>query len=446
MSITSIQDDQNNADRSSQIEVGECFHPVEHPSPVWVSPGVKLVSTPSVFEAVFSKLGYDSSPTVSDAMVGLSASSSAKERSQTEMSTISSDKTLLSPVEPTVSPTRRASAREVLTWAKRALLAETSLQEDAAELVSFWVVSTWFQDALKILPCLVFTGPAYDAMAVLRILEEICRTPVRIASFSKTDFEMLNHTCHTALISALNMDARKAALLGMGTYPGFRVISSGRAVDFSMSRALYAGEAPLTNRIPNSINLHIAPEGATVSTNQAWGPQSLRNLSAHLSQYREMNFDFVSSRTIVPPGGSTQAATLAAALGNCIVGEPELQEKVRSIFMAQEQRQLAETTDSVEFAVVDAVFELSRDGREHAYAGEIATEVNRLLVARGEFQRLSAEKLSHRLKKLGLRTCRLSQAGNGLRFDRTALATIKQLHEMHFMEDVPPGANSLHTL
>jgi hypothetical protein len=59
------------------------------------------------------------------------------------------------------------------------------------------------------------------------------------------------------------------------------------------------------------------------------------------------------------------------------------------------------------------------------------------LEARGETIRLSPEKVGHRLKKLGLRTRPLSQAGNGLTFDKTTVAEIQQLAVMHGMEDMP---------
>jgi hypothetical protein len=81
---------------------------------------------------------------------------------------------------------RMATAIELLTWVNRSLLAQTSLQEDAAEKVAFWAVSTWFQDCLSILPGLVITGSAHDGWAVLRVLGDLCRRPALLAGFQRS--------------------------------------------------------------------------------------------------------------------------------------------------------------------------------------------------------------------------------------------------------------------
>jgi hypothetical protein len=101
-------------------------------------------------------------------------------------------------------------------------------------------------------------------------------------------------------------------------------------------------------------------------------------------------------------------------------------------------------SDTSEAIVLEATRALSRDGRQQAYAREIAVEVNRRLEARGETARLRPEKVGHRLKKLGLRTRPLSQTGNGLTFDKATLARIQQLAVVYMMEDTPAETKNLH--
>jgi hypothetical protein len=111
---------------------------------------------------------------------------------------------------------------------------------------------------------------------------------------------------------------------------------------------------------------------------------------------------------------SSETAAIATALGRCIVDAPELRQKLVTLLKTQDQQRLCEMSETSEAIVLEATRALSRDGREQAYAREIAVEVNRRLEARGETARLSPEKVGHRLKKLGLRTRPLSQTGNGL--------------------------------
>ena len=66
-----------------------------------------------------------------------------------------------------------ATAGDLIKRIKQNLIARTLLPEDAAELVAFWVISTWFPDQLTILPCLVITGPAHPASLVLHVLRDL---------------------------------------------------------------------------------------------------------------------------------------------------------------------------------------------------------------------------------------------------------------------------------
>ncbi len=115
-----------------------------------------------------------------------------------------------------------------------------------------------------------------------------------------------------------------------------------------------------------------------------------------------------------PTGVSPDTNAVAKALGNCLVEAPDLQATLVSILETRDQQRISERLDTAEALIIEAVLALSRGGAELLYAKEIAIEVNRLLEARGERSKLNPEKVGHRLRKLGLSTCRLSQAGNGL--------------------------------
>jgi hypothetical protein len=96
----------------------------------------------------------------------------------------------------------KPTALDLFTGIKRSLLAQTQLPEDAAELVTFWTISTWFPDARIVLPCLVITEPAYDAMDVLNALSPFCLRPMRLAEFRRSDLTVLRW--RTSLVSVPN--------------------------------------------------------------------------------------------------------------------------------------------------------------------------------------------------------------------------------------------------
>ena len=429
---------------SSELDVGECFAPFIPEVAVAPAPRRKPKPAVSVFEKVLGELGYGTTSTDAGPKTGHSVPQAAGNDDDTDLSTARPNEILTTSVETPLPIPRKATVLEIFTWIKRSVLAQTHLPEDAAELVAFWVISTWFQDALTVLPCLLITGQDCDAMVVLRILEVFCRIAVRVTGFQKGDLATLNWVCHTALISEANLNTRNAALLGNLTHAGTLVVAADRATDYSMSRAIYAGEHPVPHKVQNAINFHIPPTNAAPPVPPEWLQKTIERMPGHLDQYREKNLGHVRRWTIVPSGLSSETAAIAAALGRCIVGAPELQKKIVALLKTHDQRRLFEMSDTIEAVVVEATRALSRDGREHAYVREVSAEVNRLLEARGETVRLSPEKVGHRLKKLGLRTRPLSQTGNGLTFDKATVAGIEQLAAVYVMEDMPAETENLH--
>lgn len=347
-------------------------------------------------------------------------------------------------LESPLPPPRVATAVELFTWLKRCVLAQTHLPEDAAEIIAFWVISSWFQDALTVLPCLVITGPAHDAGVVLHVLSDFCRKAGLLAGFRRSDLGALQCGCKTNLVSEPSLDMRTANLLSSLTDRRFLVVERGSLTRFSKSTAIYAGENPKTHKIQNSIDIHIPPTSAEPSAPPQWLQKMIELLPIHLSQYRERNLSSVRHWTWVPSGLSSESAAIAAPLGRCLANAPELRQKLVALLKTEGKQRQSELSNTTEAIVLEATLTLCRDGRQNAYAREIAAAANHLLEARGESARLSPEKVGHTLKRLGLRTHPLSQTGHGLTFDRATIARIEQLCAVYGMEDPPEESENLH--
>jgi hypothetical protein len=171
--------------------------------------------------------------------------------------------------------------------------------------------------------------------------------------------------------------------------------------------------------------------------------QTIDNLRSHLSQYRERNLEQIRRLEFNPPGLSLEANAIANALGSCIVDDPELQAELVALLTPQDQQQIADRSDSLEALVAGAALRLCHHGKDQVYVKEIGTEVNRLLEIRGTTLRVNPEKTGHTLKRLGLHTRRLSQAGNGLVFDRATKALLHQVAAGYCMEDWIEGEENL---
>jgi len=427
---------------SSELDIGECFAPFIPQAPAAPAPNPKPKPAAKVsgFEKLLRENGLLRD---TGSATALPVPEAPGNDGDTDLSTVRSNEILTASVETPLPTPRKATVLEIFTWIKRSVLAQTHLPEDAAALVALWVISTWFQDTLAVLPCLAISGPAHDALVFLRVLNDFCCKPLLVAEFRKSDLDPLNWDFQTQLISEPNLDNRKAALLGNLTNRGFRIVADRRALVCSKSRAIYIGEEPATKKIQHSIHINIIPTKAEPPTPLQWLQKNIDYIPVHLSQYREKNLDQVRRRPFIPFGLSSEAAAIAKALGSCIVDQPKLQQKLVSLLTAQDQQHRSQTLDTAETVVVEAALALSRQGREHVYAREIATEANRLLEVRGEGLKLSPEKVGHRLRKLGLLTRRLSQAGNGLVLDKATVAGIKQLAAVYLEEDIPAEAENL---
>jgi hypothetical protein len=136
-----------------------------------------------------------------------------------------------------------------------------------------------------------------------------------------------------------------------------------------------------------------------------------------------------------PSGLSLESYNIANALGSCIVEAPDLQTQLVELLKPKDRQHLADRSGSLDALIVGATLNLRHQGKDQVFVKEITTELNRLLEARGENQRLNPEKVGHRLKKIGMLTCRLSQFGNGLVLDQANRVRLDELAAVYLQED-----------
>jgi hypothetical protein len=351
-----------------------------------------------------------------------------------------------SPVQADISvpvPTKPdQQTSELYADIKRIIARSTFLAEDTSALVAFWALSTWFREALQVFPILLISGPAFEANSVLNVLNELCREPVLLAGFTRRD---LKDVCGgTFLISEPHLDKRAAALLGNLTSRYYLLVHEGSLVGCAASRAVYIGEEAAIGKIPHSIHVHATPAlGQNVVAH--WSLRAeFDGLRKRIVAYQTKHLGKVRSLEFNPRGLSPELTVIANALGSCIVGSPQLQTQLVASIRPQAQRQIADRSDSDEGLVVRATFAFCHQGKGEVFAKDIAVEVNRLLVARGETRQLSPEKVGRKLKKVGLFTRRLSQAGNGLTLDQKTRIYLHEVAAVYLGEDAIQGNGNLH--
>jgi hypothetical protein len=284
---------------------------------------------------------------------------------------------------PAPVPQRKATAAEIFGWIKKSLVEQTHLPEASAELVTYWIIYTWFQDVLHVLPCLVITGPMHDAMLVLDCLRDYCLAPAWVAGFRRSDLGVLKSACGTCLLSEPNLDKRTAAFLSNLTNRKCWFVEGGSFSGYAKPTAIYVGEHPGTQKILHSVQVHITPTLRQAGSRPAWLKKHVQYVPKHLKQYREAHLGTVRHSEFVAHGLPLEAAAIATALGSCIVGDPELLHELVHLLKGQNREDRYQTLDLTEAIVVEAALALSREDRQSVYVYEVASEANRLLELKG---------------------------------------------------------------
>jgi hypothetical protein len=332
-------------------------------------------------------------------------------------------------------------ARGLLSSARRAFAFCACLPDRSSSLLTFWALSTWFQNPSLVAPCLILTGSPHEGEAVLRLLSALTYHPLLMTGLTLSNLKDVAWQLNpTLLVKEPNWNRRTAWLVGGSTAPGYVVPTSGeRFLDFFGPKAIYVGEdwAPVT--LP-AYAIHVTA-GASVKNGHPGGsllPERIvRAYQNALLNYRLEHLFAVLKSDFKVTRLSPEANTIATVLGRCVVDAPDLQDEIVSLLAPQARRQRAELEDSLQGLVVRALVSVCRAGRDRVFVSEISEEVNRTLETEGENVRYSAEKVGHKLKRMGFFSRRLSQAGNGLLLDRPTCMLIEELGTGLGMEDSP---------
>lgn len=308
----------------------------------------------------------------------------------------------------------------------------TDAPKEMCFVLACWILSTYFRDVLPLLPALVISGPAHQAIQLLRALKLVCHLSVLLPEFRRSDIERC-HDAWTVLLTAPDLRARTAAILGYMASCDFTSWDQ-YSTGFGRSIAVWVGEHS-PGLIPDSISITLQPTDTMLAPPLRPSHQ-IEALKRQIHRYREAHRDEVWQRSFQPAGLSPETAEIARSLCNCIVDAPEAQKELVKLLRTEDNNRLVHRSATDDSVIVEAVRNLARNEHPgYLYARGIAAECNRLLECRGEKARFTPEKLGHRLPKLGLPTRRLNQAGNGLALDATTLARIDELAAINVMED-----------
>jgi hypothetical protein len=338
------------------------------------------------------------------------------------------------PLQATPVPTgsaRYGATDELFVRLQEAIAAQVSLPEQTSALLTYWTVSTWFVDGLPIAPGLSIVAPEFEGDLVLRTLRNFCRFPIMLMRADISSLLRVNwRNTPTLLFYDPNITKQMATVLGCATGRGYLAGDAGEYKDFYSAKAIYLGEEVANDRIPRcSLQVRLQPAAPARAPQHSLQRTEavVQDLQNQLLRYRTKNLVRVFNSDFDASPLTSDTRAIANALGACVTGSPELQSQLISLLTPVESERQADRSSCLEAVTLEATLNLCHEKKDQILVGEIATEVNRIVHARGERLRYSAETIGHQLKKMGIVTRRLGHAGKGLMMD---LATITRAHEL----------------
>jgi hypothetical protein len=278
---------------------------------------------------------------------------------------------------------------------------------------------------------MVVIGSPYEGDLVLNALRNFCRYPLMLGGINTNDLKKINWQIPPTLLSfEPNLTKQMASLLGCSTRRGYMVGGAGNYKDFYGAKGFYIGEEVSADRVPRcSVQVNVHPTASACAKQKAsrLTETEVQKLQNELLNYRLKNLVRVYNSDFDPSILTSDTRAIATALGACIVDSTRLQSELVSLLTPVADQQYEDRSTGPEGLTLEATLSLAHAGKAQILVHEVATEVNRTALARGERLRHSAETIGHVLKKVGLVTRRIGKAGKGLVMDT---ATLKRAHEL----------------
>ena len=339
------------------------------------------------------------------------------------------------------------SARQVFDAIYSLLQGGAILSDQQCELLTFWVIATWFADVLDVVPRLTVTGSRFAAALLFQLLRVVCHRAILLAGIKpavlkQIPFEDLQPTL---LIHETRPGKGAMELLNASDFPGYFVACGGELRQFCCARCVYVGEEADPGLVGQGLHLHLGRNAALPAR-----PYASRESAAYLQNlllgYRCYNLGRRGGLSSSPNEYEPTLAAAARRLGAVIFEDSELQERVAETLREQNEQMRGDRASGLYGLVLQAVLVLAHRDEQQVYARDIAAAANQICVEHGESLKLSAEKVGHALKRLGLYTRGLSNRGRGLILDNKTQIRAHQLSREYDVLPVVPECAYCHNL
>ena len=304
---------------------------------------------------------------------------------------------------------RPESPAKLIPCLRDFLSSHAQLQPEVLDLLTAFVMATWFCDCLPVAPNLHLFGPDTVVSHVLRLLGCCCRRAILLGDVDFASLTTLSPGLGaTLLINQRDLPRRIKRVLLASNRRHFRIARGKGTLDlygakaFSCSSVGCDTQAIRASLLPSKESLLFltdAEEHAQASKLQA----SL--LRYRLTHHLQVAHGKVGCSEFVPEMREQAAAWLLP-----ILTFPELAKSVSAEILRQSQEAEGDRFFDPKCVVVEAaLFFCHRPDTKQFLVGELAETANALLTGRHEHGDLSAKRVGAVLRELGIPGRRIAQ-------------------------------------
>src|SRR5438270_1221726 len=244
----------------------------------------------------------------------------------------------------------------------------TAAPEDFCSLLTYFAVASLFCDCLNMAPCVLLWTPAVlDGIALMRMLSCLCFHPVLLANgilnTRTTDLRPI-----TRLLCQPNTELD--ALLGGLQFPGF--LDKGLR-QISGATAVLVGNAELKSPFADTcLSISVPPLAKTFSLDDERAERELiQELQNRMLSYRLENYEKVQSQQFDAPGLSGTTRELARVFAKCLVGSPDLQERLVELLQSRNDADQVEAGTRLKSVIVEALIVVCHERRSSVHVADI---------------------------------------------------------------------------
>jgi len=306
------------------------------------------------------------------------------------------------------------------------------LPDRESSLLAGFSISTWLSDRLPSAPTLIISGPEPElGIAVLRLLNCVCRHPLLLAEVTAGSFRSLPMQLpFTLLLHQQELKPNLQRLVRASSYRGLQLPGNRESVvDLCRPKAIFCGDETAVDSFGGSvIDISAAPSQLQSSALGERAQNDIaRDFQPRLLMYRLKNASKIGDSPVDVSNFTTATGQLARTLAACFPEDSELARDVVALLRPQDDEARGQRSREVQCVIVEILWSLTHlRKRREVMVGQLAQDVNALLRSRGEPVTYSAEEIGWKLRGLNIRR-HTNSAGRQVLLGRETSQSIHRL-------------------